>query len=79
MGCSNMTFGSGRSESIVYAIYFKGEQHGYVGGHGGGFGARGDGFPGGRYRRRPCSFTDTVPLKPDTQFVCEIPQAASFS
>jgi VWFA-related protein len=32
-----------RSETVIYAIYFKGEQHGY--GHGG-FGGRG-GFPGG--------------------------------
>jgi VWFA-related protein len=36
-----------RSETVVYAIYFKGEQHGYGGGHGGGFGGRGGGFPGG--------------------------------
>jgi VWFA-related protein len=34
-----------RAETVVYAIYFKGEQHGY-GGHGGGFGGRG-GYPGG--------------------------------
>ena len=34
-----------RAETVVYAIHFKGEQHGY-GGHGGGFGRRG-GFPGG--------------------------------
>ena len=33
-----------RAETVVYAIYFKGEQHGY-GGHGGG--GRGGGFPGG--------------------------------
>jgi VWFA-related protein len=33
-----------RAETVVYAIYFKGEQHGY-----GGFGARG-GFPGGGQR-----------------------------
>jgi VWFA-related protein len=31
---------------VVYAIYFKGEQHGYGGGHGGGFGSHG-GYPGG--------------------------------
>lgn len=37
-----------RSETVVYAIYFKGEQHGYGGGYGhGGFGGRGGGFPGG--------------------------------
>lgn len=35
-----------RAETVVYAIYFKGEQHGY-GGRGGGFGGRGGGFPGG--------------------------------
>lgn len=38
-----------RAETVVYAIYFKGEEHGY-GGHGGygGFGGRrGGGFPGG--------------------------------
>jgi VWFA-related protein len=35
-----------RSETVVYAIYFKGEQHGY-GGHGGGFGGHGGGYPGG--------------------------------
>lgn len=34
-----------RAETVVYAIYFKGEQHGY-GGHGGGFGGHG-GYPGG--------------------------------
>ena len=34
-----------RAETVVYAIYFHGETHGY-GGHGGGFGGRG-GFPGG--------------------------------
>lgn len=34
-----------RAETVVYAIYFKGEQHGY-GGHGGGYGGRG-GYPGG--------------------------------
>lgn len=35
-----------RAETVVYAIYFKGEQHGY-GGHGhGGFGGR-RGYPGG--------------------------------
>ena len=34
-----------RAETVVYAIYFKGEQHGY-GGHGG-VGGRGGGFPGG--------------------------------
>jgi VWFA-related protein len=37
-----------RAETVVYAIYFKGEQHGY-GGHGGGYGGRG-GFPGGGQR-----------------------------
>jgi len=36
-----------RAETVVYAIHFKGEQHGY-GGHGGGFGGRGR-FPGGGY------------------------------
>src|ERR1700744_5606297 len=36
-----------RAETVVYAIYFKGEQHGYGGHHGGGFGGRGGGFPGG--------------------------------
>jgi VWFA-related protein len=35
-----------RAETVVYAIYFKGEQHGYGGGHGGGFGGRGS-YPGG--------------------------------
>ena len=35
-----------RSETVVYAIYFKGEQHGYGGYGHGGFGGRG-GFPGG--------------------------------
>ncbi|HTW49740.1 MAG TPA: VWA domain-containing protein [Acidobacteriaceae bacterium] len=36
-----------RAETVVYAIYFKGEQHGY-GGHGaGGWGGHG-GYPGGR-------------------------------
>ncbi len=37
-----------RAETVVYAIYFKGEQHGY-GGHGGygGYGGRGGGYPGG--------------------------------
>jgi len=39
-----------RAETVVYAIYFKGEQHGY-GGHGGGFGHGGyggrGGYPGG--------------------------------
>lgn len=37
-----------RAETVVYAIYFKGEQHGY-GGHGGyrGFGGRHGGYPGG--------------------------------
>lgn len=34
-----------RAETVVYAIYFKGEQHGY-GGHGGGYGGHG-GYPGG--------------------------------
>jgi VWFA-related protein len=37
-----------RAETVVYAIYFKGEQHGY-GGHGGGYGGRG-GYPGGGQR-----------------------------
>jgi VWFA-related protein len=37
-----------RSETVVYAIYFKGEEHGgYGGGHGGGYSGRGGGFPGG--------------------------------
>jgi VWFA-related protein len=37
-----------RAETVVYAIYFKGEEHGY-GGHGGygGFGGRHGGYPGG--------------------------------
>ncbi len=35
-----------RSETVVYAIYFKGQEHPY-GGHGGGFGGHGGGFPGG--------------------------------
>lgn len=37
-----------RAETVVYAIYFKGEEHGY-GGHGGygGFGGRRGGYPGG--------------------------------
>jgi VWFA-related protein len=35
-----------RSETVVYAIYFKGEQHGYGGYGHGGYGGRG-GFPGG--------------------------------
>lgn len=35
-----------RAETVVYAIYFKGEQHGYGGYGHGGFGGRG-GFPGG--------------------------------
>jgi VWFA-related protein len=39
-----------RAETVVYAIYFKGEQHGYGGHHGGGFGGRGGGFPGGGQR-----------------------------
>jgi VWFA-related protein len=38
-----------RAETVVYAIRFKGEQHGY-GGHHGGFGGRGGGFPGGGQR-----------------------------
>ncbi len=38
-----------RAETVVYAIHFKGEQHGY-GGHHGGFGGRGGGFPGGGQR-----------------------------
>lgn len=38
-----------RAETVVYAIYFKGEQHGYGGGRGGGFGGHGGGFPGGGY------------------------------
>ncbi len=33
-----------RAETVVYAIYFKGEHYS---GHGGGFGGRGGGFPGG--------------------------------
>lgn len=36
-----------RAETVVYAIYFKGEQHGYGGYGHGGFGGRGGGFPGG--------------------------------
>jgi VWFA-related protein len=39
-----------RAETVVYAIYFKGEQHAYGGHHGGGFGGRGGGFPGGGQR-----------------------------
>ncbi|HEX3660302.1 MAG TPA: VWA domain-containing protein [Acidobacteriaceae bacterium] len=42
-----------RAETVVYAIYFKGEQHPY-GGHRGGFGGRpgfGGGFPGGGGQR----------------------------
>jgi VWFA-related protein len=39
-----------RAETVVYAIHFKGEQHGYGGHHGGGFGGRGGGFPGGGQR-----------------------------
>jgi VWFA-related protein len=39
-----------RAETVVYAIYFKGEQHGYGGHRGGGFGGRGGGFPGGGQR-----------------------------
>lgn len=35
-----------RAETVVYAIYFKGEQHGYSG-HGGGFGGHG-GYGGGQ-------------------------------
>lgn len=41
-----------RAETVVYAIYFQGEQHGY-GGHGGGYGHGGyggGGFPGGGHR-----------------------------
>lgn len=38
---------SQRAETVVYAIYFKGEQHGYGGHEHGGFGGRGGGFPGG--------------------------------
>jgi VWFA-related protein len=38
-----------RAETVVYAIHFKGEQHGYGGHHGGGFGGRG-GYPGGGQR-----------------------------
>jgi VWFA-related protein len=38
---------SQRAETVVYAIYFKGEQHRYGGRHGG-FGGRG-GFPGGGF------------------------------
>ena len=37
-----------RAETVVYAIYFKGEQHGYGGGHGGGFGGHGGYHGGGR-------------------------------
>jgi VWFA-related protein len=36
-----------RAETVVYAIYFKGERHGYGGQGHGGFGGRGGGFPGG--------------------------------
>lgn len=36
-----------RAETVVYAIYFKGEQHGYGGYGHGGFGGRGGGYPGG--------------------------------
>jgi VWFA-related protein len=36
-----------RAETVVYAIYFKGEQHGYGGGGHGGYGGHGGGFPGG--------------------------------
>ncbi len=36
-----------RAETVVYAIYFKGEQHRYGGYGHGGFGGRGGGFPGG--------------------------------
>ncbi len=37
-----------RAETVVYAIYFKGEQHGYGGRGGyGGFGGRHGGYPGG--------------------------------
>jgi VWFA-related protein len=39
-----------RAETVVYAIYFKGEQHAYGGHHGGGFGGRGGSFPGGGQR-----------------------------
>jgi VWFA-related protein len=35
-----------RTETVVYAIYFKGEQHGYGGHGGGGWGGHG-GYPGG--------------------------------
>ncbi|MFZ0271175.1 MAG: VWA domain-containing protein [Acidobacteriaceae bacterium] len=45
-----------RAETVVYAIYFKGEQHSY-GGHGGGFGGRG-GFPGGGGQRGGESHVD---------------------
>jgi VWFA-related protein len=39
-----------KSETVVYAMYFKGEEHGYGGGHSGGFGGgHGGGFPGGGY------------------------------
>jgi VWFA-related protein len=38
-----------RAETVVYAIHFKSEQHGYGGHHGGGFGGRG-GYPGGGQR-----------------------------
>jgi VWFA-related protein len=49
-----------RAETVVYAIYFKGEQHGY-GGHGGGFGGHGGyggGFPGGGGQRGGESHVD---------------------
>ena len=36
-----------RAETVVYAIYFQGEQHGYGGYGRGGLGGHGGGFPGG--------------------------------
>jgi hypothetical protein len=54
----------------------------YVGGHGGGFGGRASGFPGVRYRRRPCSLTDTlrrIRTPNSVHIPCDIPQAALFS
>jgi VWFA-related protein len=38
-----------RAETVIYAIRFKSEQHGYGGHHGGGYGGRG-GYPGGGQR-----------------------------
>ena len=43
---SNAIAAAQRAETVVYAIYFKGEQHGYGGYGHGGFGGRG-GYPGG--------------------------------